>query len=84
VVAGRAAARSGTSQPWEGTRLYQALASWLTALGAHAIRLSAVEQNTRAPVFWQRLGFAEIKRHPPRLLGAQESVAVVLRRSLDC
>lgn len=67
-----------------GTRLTHRLEAWMAALDARAIRLSVMEQNTRALAFWRRLGFVEIERRPPRLFGAKESVAIVLRRWLAC
>lgn len=65
-----------------GAYLYHTLALWMAALGAHAIRITVAEQNTRALVFWQRLGFVEIERCSPRLVGAKESVSIMLRHSL--
>jgi GNAT superfamily N-acetyltransferase len=65
-----------------GARLAQALEWWMEALGAMNVRVSVLEQNTRALAFWQRLGYTEFTREPPHLLGAKESAAIILRRPL--
>jgi GNAT superfamily N-acetyltransferase len=65
-----------------GARLVAALEGWMAAQGAWSVRISVLEQNTRGLTFWRRLGYAEMTREPPRLLGAKESVAVILRHPL--
>lgn len=65
-----------------GARLAQALEGWMEALGAMSVRVSVLEQNTRALAFWQRLGYVEFMREPPHMLGVKESVAIILRRPL--
>lgn len=66
-----------------GARLAQALEGWMEALGAMSARVSVLEQNTRALAFWQRLGYVEIARESPHLLGVKESAAIILRRRLS-
>ena len=65
-----------------GTRLVAALEAWMAAQGARSVRVSVLEQNTRALAFWQRQGYAEITREPPHVLGAKESIAIILRHPL--
>ena len=66
-----------------GARLVQTMEAWMAALGAQSVRVSVLEQNTRALAFWQRHGYAEVMREPPQLLGVKESVPLILRRPLN-
>lgn len=66
-----------------GARIVQAMEAWMAALGARSVRVSVLEQNTQGLAFWQRLGYAEVMREPPHVLGVKDSVAIILRHPLN-
>lgn len=66
-----------------GQRMYQAFEQWAVQHGACYIGLGVVEQNTRASVFWQRLGFEVVEKRLPKRYGNNDNVVVVMRRSLQ-
>lgn len=45
---------------------------------ARYMRIGVVTQNEKALVFWQKLGYREIKRTAPRQFGNRENIVVVL------
>lgn len=53
-----ASARHGSG---DAQALYRSLEAWMTARGAHWIRLGVVRGNTRAERFWESLGFEELR-----------------------
>lgn len=65
-----------------GRKMYQAFEQWAMRRGARQIGLGVVEQNTRAYDFWQRLGFEEQERRPPKRYGNKENVVIVMKRML--
>ncbi len=68
-----------------GEGLYRAFEVWAGEQGAIRILLSVVDDNPRGQRFWERMGFSEMKRVPPKLRGAktQGVVEMVRRLSLD-
>jgi ribosomal protein S18 acetylase RimI-like enzyme len=65
-----------------GRKMYQAFEQWAIQHGAQHIGLGVVEQNKHAYFFWQRLGFEEQEKRPPRRYGNKENVIIVMKRSL--
>ncbi|XXF76073.1 GNAT family N-acetyltransferase [Myxococcaceae bacterium GXIMD 01537] len=65
-----------------GARVVQAAESWARGQGAHRMRLAVAEQNAAGRGFWERQGYREDKRFPPRMLGARETVLLEFVRAL--
>ena len=49
--------------------LYAGLEGWMQQQGARWVRLGAVAGNARAERFWERRGFAEVRRREGLQLG---------------
>lgn len=66
-----------------GEGVVRAAEGWTKAQGARRIRLNCAEQNTSGRRFWERRGYREDRRFPPRQLGARETVLVELLHVLE-
>jgi ribosomal protein S18 acetylase RimI-like enzyme len=67
----------------QGESIYRAFERWASQSGAQEIRLGVLEANAKALRFWQRLGFTEIERRPPRRYGLREHVVIEFSRKLE-
>jgi GNAT superfamily N-acetyltransferase len=65
-----------------GARVLRAAEDWARDQGAWRMRLACAEQNEGGRRFWERQGYREDKRFPPRLRGARETVFLELTRRL--
>lgn len=66
-----------------GERVLRAAEHWARTQGAQQMRLACAEQNEAGRRFWERQGYREDRRFPPRLRGARETVFVELTRKLE-
>jgi len=65
-----------------GERVLRAAEDWARAQGARRMRLACAEQNEAGRRFWERQGYREDRRFPPRLRGVRATVFVELTREL--
>lgn len=65
-----------------GLEVVEEVARWIVAEGGCSVWLCVQEQNPRARVFWQRMGFEEVRRERQHL-GRRENVVVVMRWELE-
>ncbi|WP_119068855.1 GNAT family N-acetyltransferase [Aggregatilinea lenta] len=65
-----------------GASVVGAFEAWAASQGARAIGLGVVEPNRDALRFWQRLGYAELRRTGPRPFGRNLHVVIVLQKAL--
>lgn len=65
-----------------GAGIVEAFARQASLAGAQRIRLAVAEQNTAGLKFWQRCGFHEERRMPPRRIGVRETVLVEMVREV--
>lgn len=65
-----------------GEAVLRALEAFARDHGADALRLACAEQNLSGRKFWERHGFREDRRFPPRQLGARQTVLVEYLRAL--
>jgi GNAT superfamily N-acetyltransferase len=65
-----------------GERVLRAAEEWVRAQGARRMRLACAEQNEGGRRFWERQGYREERRFPPRSMGVRETVLVELTREL--
>lgn len=65
-----------------GAAVVRAFEAWAAGQGARAMGLGVVEPNTGALRFWQRMGYAEVRRTAPRSFGRKTHVVIVMRKAL--
>lgn len=65
-----------------GEAVLKAAEDWVRGQGGRRIRLAVAEQNTGGLRFWERHGFREDKRFPPRDMGARQTVLLELVHAL--
>jgi len=65
-----------------GERVLRAAEEWVRTQGGRRLRLACAEQNEGGRRFWERQGFREERRFPPRRMGVRETVLVELSREL--
>ncbi|MCB9285596.1 MAG: GNAT family N-acetyltransferase [Lewinellaceae bacterium] len=63
-----------------GGQVHEELVEMARNGGATKMRLGVVTQNERGIAFWTRLGYREISRTAPRLMGKKTSVILVMNR----
>jgi len=66
-----------------GRRIYQSFEHWAGQQGARRIFLGVVEENQKAYLFWQKLGFELIERRPARQFGDLTHVGIILVRNVS-
>jgi predicted N-acetyltransferase YhbS len=73
-----------TSLHGNGTahELYRGLESWMRANGARWLRLGVVDGNRRAERFWQRHGYAELRRRSGVQMGERVNDVRVMAKAL--
>jgi GNAT superfamily N-acetyltransferase len=65
-----------------GERVLRTAEDWARSQGARRMRLACAEQNEGGRRFWERQGYREDRRFPPRRMGLRETVFVELTREL--
>lgn len=65
-----------------GERVLRAAEDWARAQGAKRIKLACAEQNESGRRFWERQGYGDPRRFPPRRMGARETVLLEFTREL--
>lgn len=63
-----------------GREVYRAFERWAAGLGAREVRIVVQEQNARARMFWERLGF-EVERTENRRQGVLDSICQIMVRA---
>lgn len=66
-----------------GEKVCRAFEGWVREAGAQAVGLGVVEANEGAFRFWARMGFATIRKSPPRVFGRKEHSVIYMRRVLN-
>lgn len=66
-----------------GAGVIRAFEDWAAGQGVRAVGLGVVEPNVAAMRFWERMGFRETHRTPPRPFGRKTHVVIVMRKTLD-
>jgi len=63
--------------------MYRQLEDWMVERGAHWIRLGVVAGNARAERFWERVGYAEVRRRGPLQMQRRTNLLRVMVKPLD-
>jgi ribosomal protein S18 acetylase RimI-like enzyme len=63
--------------------MYRQLEAWMVERGAHWIRLGVVVGNARAERFWERSGYAEVRRRGPLQMARRTNLLRVMVKPLD-
>ncbi|MBN1947492.1 MAG: GNAT family N-acetyltransferase [Bradymonadales bacterium] len=66
-----------------GSAIYSTFEQWAAEQRAQQVELAIAEQNTAAYDFWRHIGFEEIERLPPRIVGNKMTVIIRMRRELE-
>lgn len=61
-----------------GRELHEAVKLWVKEMGGEKLRIGVAESNVKGYGFWQHIGYEEIKRTEPMLLGKKENIIIVM------
>lgn len=61
-----------------GKELHGAVKLWVKKMGGEKLWIGVVEDNIKGYGFWRHIGYEEVKRTGPKLLGKKENVIIVM------
>lgn len=61
-----------------GRELHEAVKLWVKEMGGEKLRIGVAESNVNGYGFWRHIGYEEIKRTEPVLLGKKENIIIVM------